>query len=69
MQVIEMNIGKIIRTRRQELKLTQVKLAEYSDVSVRMLKAIESGEANPSLKTTEKILTVLGLRLNVESAD
>lgn len=60
-----MDIGYTIRTRRQELKLTQVRLAEYSDVSVRMLKSIEAGEANPSLKTVDKLLKVLGLQLTV----
>lgn len=61
-----LQIGTIIKTRRQELKLTQVRLAEYSGVSVRMLKAIESDKANPSLKTVSKLLTVLGLQLSVE---
>lgn len=64
-----LQIGTIIKTRRQELKLTQAKLAEYSGVSVRMLKAIESEKANPSIKTVTKLLSVLGLQLNVGPID
>ncbi len=36
-----------------------------SGVSVRMIKAIEGGYANPSIGTLRKILNVLGLELNI----
>lgn len=36
-----------------------------SGVSVRMIKAIEGGYANPSIATLEKILNVLGLQLTI----
>jgi len=36
-----------------------------SGVSVRMIKAIEGGYANPSIATLEKILNVLGLQLAI----
>lgn len=36
-----------------------------SGVSVRMIKAIEGGYANPSIGTLEKILNVLGLQLTI----
>ena len=58
-----MNIGKEIRTRRQELRLTQQTLADMSGVSVRMIKSIEGDYANPSIKTVEKLLGKLGLQL------
>lgn len=58
-----MEIGNILRNRRQTLRTTQQALAEMSGVSVRMIKAIEGGYANPSIATLEKILNVLGLQL------
>lgn len=60
-----MEIGNIIRSRRQTLRTTQQALSEMSGVSVRMIKAIEGGYANPSIGTLEKILNVLGLQLAV----
>lgn len=58
-----MELANILRNRRQTLRTTQQTLAEMSGVSVRMIKAIEGGYANPSIATLEKILNVLGLQL------
>ena len=58
-----MELGNILRNRRQTLRTTQQTRAEMSGVSVRMIKAIEGGYANPSIATLEKILNVLGLQL------
>lgn len=60
-----MDIGQVIKTRRQELRLTQLALAEMSGVSVRMVKSIEGNYANPSIRTVEKLLTPLGLRIDI----
>ena len=60
-----MEIANIIRSRRQTLRATQQALSEMSGVSVRMIKAIEGGYANPSVGTLEKILNVLGLQLTI----
>lgn len=60
-----MEIGNILKTRRQTLRTTQQALSDMSGVSVRMIKAIEGGYANPSVSTLEKILTVLGLQLTI----
>lgn len=62
---MQIEIGKVIRRRRQELRLTQQALADMSGVSVRHIKAIEAEEANPTLLAVEKIFTPLGLRLSV----
>ncbi len=67
-----MELGNILKTRRQTLRTTQQALADMSGVSVRMIKAIEGGYANPSIATLEKILNVLGLKLQItdrEEAD
>ena len=60
-----MEIAHIIRSRRQTLRATQQALSEMSGVSVRLIKAIEGGYANPSVGTLEKILNVLGLQLTI----
>ena len=64
-----MEIGSVIRSRRQSLRSTQNALAEMSGVSVRMIKAIEGGYANPSVKTLNKILHALGLKLVIVDKD
>jgi len=63
-----MNIGQEIKSRRQELRLTQQALADMSGVSVRMIKSIEGDYANPSLKTIEKLLVPLGLCIRIIEA-
>lgn len=45
--------------------MTQQTLADMSGVSVRMIKSIEGNYANPSVKTVEKLLGSLGLRLTI----
>ncbi len=60
-----MDIGQIIKSRRQELRLTQQTLANMSGVSVRIVKSIEGNYANPSLKTVEKLLVPLGLHIEI----
>ena len=58
-----MILDEIIKKRRVKLKLSQVDLAEMSGISLATVKDIERGKANPSLRTVEKLLDVLGLEL------
>ena len=60
---MEQNIGNIIRERRALLKITQQDLADYSGVSLRIIKSIEAGNANPSIGTLTKITEVIGLEV------
>ena len=48
------------------LGINQENLAELSGVGLRTLKAIETGKANPTIKTLFKITDVLGLDLKIE---
>ena len=59
-----MVLSEIIKTRRAKLKLSQVDLAEMSGISLATVKDIERGKANPSLRTVEKLLGVLGLEIS-----
>jgi len=57
---------KILRERREALKVTQEHLAELSGVGLRTLKAIETGKGNPTIDTLTKLAEVLGLELKLE---
>ena len=58
-----MKYGDLIKERRNVLGLTQQDLADYTELSLRIIKSVESEKGNPSLKTLEKIAGVLGLEL------
>lgn len=60
-------LGHIIRERRNELSYSQEVLSDKSDVAIKTIHSIELGKANPSLKTLDKVLGVLGLELIVVS--
>jgi len=56
-------IGKQIKERRRLLKITQTDLSELAGVSLRTIKAIETGDGNPTIENVNRILTPLGLTL------
>lgn len=58
-----MKYGELIRERRTVLGLTQQDLSDYTELSLRIIKSVESEKGNPSLKTLERIAEVLGLEL------
>ena len=57
---------KIIKERRETLKLSQEDLAGISGVGLSTLKQMESNKGNPTLKTILKLLDVLGMELTLE---
>ncbi|MBM3404071.1 MAG: helix-turn-helix transcriptional regulator [Bacteroidetes bacterium] len=57
---------KALKDRREALKVNQEYLAELSGVSLRTLKAIESGKGNPTFETLNKLADVLGMELKLE---
>lgn len=57
---------KALKDRRETLKVNQEYLAELSGVSLRTLKAIESGKGNPTFDTLNRLAEVLGLELKLE---
>ncbi len=56
----EGSIGYRLRSIREEFGLTQAELAGRAGVSAGLIGQIELGKVQPSLKTVEKIATVLG---------
>ena len=53
----------VIKERRALLGLTQQDLADYTGLSLRIIKDIETGKGNPSVATLSKIAEILGLEL------
>jgi transcriptional regulator with XRE-family HTH domain len=62
-------IGKQIKERRNNLRVTQADLAELAGVSPNTLYKIERGQANPSVRILFKILDVLGLQIDLKVKD
>ena len=58
-----MVLSDTIKERRSQLNISQIDLAEMAGVSLATVKDIERGKGNPSIKTVEKILAVLGMEL------
>lgn len=60
-----MNVSTILKERRAALNISQQDLSEMSGVSLATIKDLERGLGNPSLKTLERIATVLGLEVSL----
>jgi transcriptional regulator with XRE-family HTH domain len=58
-------LGKTIRYRRKELRITQPHLAELAEVSTNTLYKLERGQGNPSLEVLNKLTGVLGMELTL----
>jgi len=59
-------ITETLKKRRKLLGLTQVQFAELSGVSLRAVKAFESGKGNPTFRTLTKLAEALDMELNLE---
>lgn len=60
-----MIVSTILKERRAALNISQQDLSEMSGVSLATIKDLERGLGNPSLKTLERIATVLGLEVSL----
>ena len=59
-------LGESIKSRRNELGITQPHLAELAHVSTNTLYKLERGKGNPSLDVLIKLSAVLGMELKLE---
>ncbi|APW64430.1 hypothetical protein LPB137_00575 [Poseidonibacter parvus] len=66
MEATSTKIGKTIKKRRKELNLELKDLQDYSGVNYVSISEIENGKANPTIKTLEKLLDVLGMELDIK---
>ncbi len=64
-------IGKMIKERREFLGIDQISFCEIAEISQHTLSSIENGKGNPSLSTLQKVFDVLGfeLKLGVKGVD
>ena len=67
MQITSMkDIGLLVRKKRKELKLTQIQLAQLSNVGTRFLSDLENGKLTCEVEKTLKVLSNLGIKLTVQ---
>ena len=59
----EAELGKVLKRRRQELKITQKELADYCDLSHNGISHIEIGEKSVRLSTLVKLGKILGFKI------
>ena len=56
---------KMVKERRESLRVTQETLSELSGVGLRTVKQFESGKGNPTLITLQKLGDALGLEITM----
>lgn len=61
-----MKIHELVKDRRDTLKISQADLADITGLGMRTIRLIESGKANPSLSTLEKLVDALGMEIKIE---
>jgi len=64
--IASMKMYKFIKQRRILLGINQQDLADFSGVSLRTIREIEAGKANPSIETLTSIIDVLGLEIDLK---
>ena len=57
------DIGKLVKETRKKQKLTQVQLAQLSNVGTRFFSDLENGKPTCEVEKTLKVLLNLGIRL------
>lgn len=60
------NIGKLIQQRRDHMRITQKQLADMADIGINTLYKIETGQANPTLGSLQKITDILGMEITLQ---
>lgn len=60
------DIGNLVKETRLKQQLTQVQLAQLSNVGVRFLSDLENGKPTCEIEKTLKVLSNLGIKLIVE---
>jgi len=59
-------IGLLIQQRRDQMRITQKQLADMADIGINTLYKIETGQANPTLESLQKITDVLGMEITLK---
>lgn len=59
-------LAKVVRSRRQDFRLTQAELADLAGVSERFVRFLEHGKPAVQLDSVRAVLNALGLDLGIE---
>ncbi len=59
-------IAHLIQQRRDHMRITQKQLAEMADIGINTLYKIETGQANPTLGSLQKITDILGMEITLQ---
>lgn len=59
-------LAQLIKSRRKQLKITQIDLAQLSGISTRQLSDIETAQVSTTIETLSKICETLGLTIEVK---
>jgi transcriptional regulator with XRE-family HTH domain len=73
----QLALGRAVRLRREEIKLTQEALADAADLDLTSIRGLERGVGNPTWDVADRVARALGLVLHelarkadeLESAD
>ena len=60
------DIGNLVKETRKKQKLTQVQLAQLSNVGTRFLSDLENGKPTCEVEKTLKVLSNLGIKLCIQ---
>ena len=63
-QTPQVALGRAIRLRREEIRLTQEALADAADVDPTFVRGLERGVGNPTWDAADRISRALGLALH-----
>lgn len=63
---VKQKIGELIQQRRDTMRITQKQLADMADVGINTLYKIETGQANPTLESLQKITDILGMEITLQ---
>ena len=59
-------IGQLIQQRRDHMRITQQQLADMADIGINTLYKIETGQANPTFGSLQKIIDILGMEITLQ---
>jgi len=60
------DIGQALQERRHHMHITQKQLADMADIGINTLYKIETGQANPTIESLQKIADVLGMEISLQ---
>jgi transcriptional regulator with XRE-family HTH domain len=62
-------LGKLLRLRRKELKITQIDLAKFTNLSHTGIGRIEMAQNDVKFETLVKLSKILGFKIKIEFED